>query len=111
MKSSRLILTALSGLFALGTVVGRPAVAKADTASTAAIVAGVAAIAGAIIYDSNNHPYYVRNNRRYYITQSEEQYYRSRHRGVERRAYVPEQEYPVARNPYQNRGNGNYQHH
>jgi hypothetical protein len=74
--------------------------AQADTASTAAIIAGAAAIAGAILYDSNNHPYYIRNNHRYYITQQEDQYYRSHHPGYTRRAYVPEQQYPVARDPY-----------
>jgi hypothetical protein len=98
----------------MGTLSGVPSVAKADTASTAAIIAGVAAITGAILYDSSNHPYYVRNNHRYYITQNEEQYYRSHHHGVVRRAYVPEQEYPVARDPYHghygDNGNG-YDHH
>ena len=75
-------------------------VAKADTASTAAIIAGAAAIVGALLYDANNRPYYVRNNHRHYVTQGEAQCYRSRHRGVERRAYVPEQAFPVARDPY-----------
>ena len=64
---------------------------------------GTAAIVGALVYDSNNHPYYVRNNRRYYVTQQEAGYYRSHHQGVERRAYVPEREYPVQRDPYHNR--------
>lgn len=102
MKSSRLVSTALGGLLTLGVFAGTPVVAKADTASTAAIVAGAAAIVGALVYDSNNHPYYVRNNRRYYVTQQEAQYYRSRHRGVQRNAWVPEPEYPVARDPYHN---------
>ncbi len=75
-------------------------VAKADTASTAAIIAGAAAIVGALLYDANNRPYYVRGGHRYYVTQREAQYYRGHHHGVERRAYVPEQEYPVARDPY-----------
>jgi hypothetical protein len=72
----------------------------ADTASTVAIAAGAAAIVGALLYDSNDRPYYVRNNHRYYVTQPEEQYYRVHHHGVVRKAYVPEQEYPVARDPY-----------
>jgi hypothetical protein len=106
MQFSRIVSTTLGGLLVVGALSGAPSAAKADTASTAAIIAGVAAITGAILYDSSNHPYYVRNNHRYYITQNEEHYYRSHHRGVERRAYVPEQEYPVARDPYHGGDNG-----
>jgi hypothetical protein len=72
----------------------------ADTASTAAIAAGAAAIAGALLYDSSNHPYYIRDNHRYYVTASEASYYRSHHHGVTRKAFVPEQEYAVKRDPY-----------
>ncbi len=107
MKPSALIATALGAVFAFGSLDASQDVAKADTASTAAIVAGAAAIVGALLYDSNNHPYYVRDNRRYYVTQNEAQYYRKRHRGVVRNAYVPEQEYPIARDPY--RGNNGRQ--
>lgn len=89
---------------------GTPAPAQADTASTAAIAAGAAAIVGALLYDSNNRPYYVRNGHRYYVTQDEERYYRGHHPGVERRAYVPEREYPVARDPYHGRPNNNGRH-
>jgi len=110
MKSSRLVSTALGGLLTLGALGGTPTVAKADTASTAAIVAGAAAIVGALLYDGNNHPYYVHNNRRYYVTQNEAQYYRARHQGVMRNAYVPEREYPVARDPY-HQGQGQGQGH
>ena len=38
---------------------------------------------------------------KYYVTQSEAKYYRGRHpHGVERRAFVPEQEYDTQRDPY-----------
>lgn len=100
MKLSPLILPALGGLLVFGSITGTPAPAKADTTSTALIAAGAAAIVGALIYDSNNHPYYVRNNRRYYVTQQEASYYRGHHPGYTRQTYVPEREYPVARDPY-----------
>jgi hypothetical protein len=100
MKISALVLPALGGLLVLGSVAGTPAPAKADTASTAAIIAGAAGIVGALLYDANNHPYYVRNNHRYYVTQQEATYYRGHHPGYTRQAYVPEREYPVARDPY-----------
>ncbi len=100
MKFSSVLLPALGGLLVLGSIGGTPTAAKADTASTVAIAAGAAAIVGALLYDGNNHPYYVRNNHRYYVTQNEAQYYRGHHQGVTRQAYVPEREYPVARNPY-----------
>src|SRR5262249_37248420 len=77
-----------------------PQPAAADTASTAAIVAGAAAIVGALLYDSSNKPYYVRSGHRYYVTQQEAQYYRAHHHMVQRQAWVPENEYPVARDPY-----------
>jgi hypothetical protein len=109
MKFPRLVSTALGGLLVLGTLGGTQPAAKADTASTAAIVAGAAAIVGALLYDSNNHPYYVRNNHRYYVTQNEAQYYRGHHQGVVRKAYVPEQEYPIARDPYHG-NNGDHGH-
>jgi acyl-coenzyme A thioesterase PaaI-like protein len=105
-KYPRHVSATLGGLALLGTLSGAATAAKADTASTAAIVAGAAAIVGALLYDSNSRPYYVRNDHRYYVTQGEAQYYRSHHRGVVRRAYVPEQEYPVARDPYRGNGGG-----
>src|SRR5450755_359131 len=111
MKFPGLISTPLGGLLVLGTLGGAPTAAMADTASTVAIAAGAAAIVGALLYDSTNRPYYVRNNHRYYVTQPEEQYYRARHHGVVRKAYVPEQEYPVARDPYHgNNGNQGHPH-
>ena len=70
------------------------------------ILTCIIGIVGALLIDANNRPYYVKNNRRYYVTQPEAQYYRSHHHVVQRRAYVPEQEYPVARNPYQGGNNG-----
>jgi hypothetical protein len=88
----------------VGAVEGTSSIAQADTASTAAIIAGAAAITGALLYDSSNRPYYVRNNHRYYVSQQEAQYYRGHHQGVERRAYVPEHEYPVARGPQDDHG-------
>jgi hypothetical protein len=78
----------------LAVSVARPA--QADQSSTA-IYVGAAAIVGALLIDGNNHPYYVRDNRRYYVTQGEASYYRSHHHMMVRRAYVPENEYPVAR--------------
>lgn len=101
MKLSRIVLPALSGLLLVGSVGGVQAPAKADTTSTVLIAAGAAAIVGALLYDGNNHPYYVRDNHRYYVTQDEAQYYRGHHQLQQRQAWVPEREYPVARNPYQ----------
>jgi hypothetical protein len=92
------------------TTVAMPRPAQADTATTAAIITGAAAIVGALLLDGNNQPYYVNNNRKYYVTQPEANYWQSHHHVVVRRAYVPESEYPVARNagyrvPQQQRGN------
>lgn len=80
------------------TFVAIPRPAQADTTSTVLIAAGAAAIVGALLLDANNRPYYVKNNHRYYVTQSEANYYRSHHKVVARQAWVPENEYPVARN-------------
>jgi hypothetical protein len=92
---------------------GAQSAARADAGSTAAIIAGAAAITGALIYDSSNHPYYVQSGHRYYVSQQQATWYRGHHQGTERRAYVPEKEYPVAR-AYDNRGdnhdNGNQDH-
>jgi len=102
MKISSLVLPALSGLLLLGSVGGTAMPAKADTASTLMIAGAAASIVGALLYDSNNRPYYINNHRRYYVTQQEAGYYRSHHQGYMRQAYVPEREYPVARDPYHN---------
>jgi hypothetical protein len=88
--------------FALGAgliatiAIGAPRPAQANTTSTAFIIAGAAAIVGALLVDSQNKTYYVKNNKRYYVTPDEATYYRSHHKVVERKAYVPENEYPVA---------------
>lgn len=79
------------------TTVSFPRPAQADATSTA-IAAAAGAIVGALLLDGNNQPYYVNNNRKYYVTQQEANYWRSRHKVVVRKAYVPEAEYPVARN-------------
>jgi len=99
MKIQTLRMAAVVGMLsaAFTTTGVAPSVARADTASTAAIIAGAAAITGALIYDSSNHPYYVQSGRRYYVTPSQATWYRQHHRGTERRAYIPETEYPVAR--------------
>jgi hypothetical protein len=101
MNVSRRASTAAGAILVAATLGGAPQVARADTASTVAIAAGAAAIVGALLYDSSNHPYYVRDGHRYYVTQDEARYYRSHHPGGRmRQAYVPEREYPVARDPY-----------
>jgi len=79
-----------------------PRPAQADAQSTATIV-GAAAIVGALLIDGNNQPYYINNNRRYYVSQDQATYYRSHHHMVQRRAWVPENEYPVARQPMRHR--------
>jgi hypothetical protein len=99
--------TAIGSLILAATLVA-PQPVPADTASTAAIVAGAMGIVGALLIDANNRPYYVKNNHRYYVTQPEAQYYRGHHHVVQRQAYVPEQEYPIARNPYQGGNNGRH---
>jgi hypothetical protein len=95
-----LVPTALAGLLVASSLTAAPTRADADAASTAAIAAAAGAVVGALLYDSSNHPYYVRDGHRYYLTSGEAQYYRAHHHGVMRSAYVPEREYPVARDPY-----------
>jgi hypothetical protein len=94
MKRTSLALASLIGTLFAASVTGVPRIASADTTSTAAIIAGAAAIAGALIYDSQNHPYYIRDRHRYYVTDEQARWYKQHHHGSERRAYVPEQEYP-----------------
>jgi hypothetical protein len=53
-----------------------PRPAAADEASTAAIVAGAAAIVGGLLYDANNRPYYQHGGRRVYVSQRVAQEYR-----------------------------------
>jgi len=103
-------MAASAGMLAIALSMGAPSMVRADAGSTAAIIAGAAAIAGALIYDSSNHPYYVQNGHRYYVSQQEAAYYRGHHRGYERRAYVPEPEYPVSRAYGSRGGNENNDH-
>jgi hypothetical protein len=56
-------------------MVAMPRPASADTQSTAAIVAAAALIAGAIAYDSNGQPYYVREGRCWYVRTNVANYY------------------------------------
>jgi hypothetical protein len=107
MKVQQKITTALGALAIAASLAATELPAHADTASTAAIVAGAAGIVGALLYDANNRPYYIRSGHRYYVTSGEASYYRSHHHGVERRAFVPEQEYDVRRDPY----HGGSSHH
>lgn len=102
-------MAAVAGMLAIALSMGAPSVVRADTGSTAAIIAGAAAITGALIYDAGNHPYYVQSGHRYYVSQQQAVWYRGHHRGYERRAYVPEPEYPVARE-YGNQGGRNDDH-
>lgn len=94
---------ALKGL-AVGTAlvaaitISLPRPVQADTTSTALFAVGAAAIVGALLYDGNNQPYYVKNNRRYYVSRNEAAYYRSHHHLVQRQAWVQEYDYPVQRN-------------
>jgi hypothetical protein len=54
----------------LFTLIGGPVPVKADTTSTLLISAGIAAIAGAIIYNNGHKPYYNdRYGRRHYVRQ------------------------------------------
>lgn len=113
MKNSRLVSSALGALLALGALNQTQTAAKADTTSTAAIAAGAAAIVGALLYDGNRQPYYVRDNRHYYVSQSEANYYRAHHHVSQRNVYVAQ---PVNRNRYygnprNDRGNGHASGH
>lgn len=83
-----------------------PRTAQADQTSTALYAVGAAAIVGALLYDGNNRPYYLNNNRRYYVSQGQANYYRSHHHGYQRNAWVPENEYPVQNNGYQQQQRG-----
>jgi hypothetical protein len=64
--------------------------AQADTATTAAIVAGLGAIAGALIYDSNRHQYYyVRSGRHVYVDNNTANAYYQRHPNMHRDSRDP----------------------
>ncbi len=69
MTTIPLLRTAVVASLALAaTAFTLPRPAAADTASTAAIVAGAAAIVGGLLYDANNRPYYERGGRRVYVS-------------------------------------------
>src|ERR1700685_1645765 len=60
--------TALALCVAIGGSIATPAVALADTGSTAAAIA-IGAIIGTLIYDSSRHQYYyVNDNRHVYVS-------------------------------------------
>jgi hypothetical protein len=80
MKSSHIASTALGAMIALGSFGAATAPAVADTASTAAIAIGAAAIIGALLTDNSGRSYYVRGNQRHYVSHDTAVYYRS-HRG------------------------------
>jgi len=64
--------------------------AQADTATTAAIVAGLGAIAGALVYDSNKHQYYyVKSGRHVYVSNSTSNAYYQRHPNMHRDSRDP----------------------
>ena len=79
MNTSRLISLPLAGLITLGTLGGTATVAQADTASTAAIAIGAAAIVGALLTDNSGRSYYVNGNQRHYVSHDTATYYRSHH--------------------------------
>jgi hypothetical protein len=59
--------TAIAACITIGGSFATPAVASADTGSTAALIA-IGAIVGTLIFDSNQHQYYyVRSGRRVYV--------------------------------------------
>ena len=64
--------------------------AQADQSSTAAIVAGLGAIAGALIYDSNRHQYYYnRGGRHQYVSNDTANAYYQRHPNMHRDSRDP----------------------
>jgi len=64
--------------------------AEADQASTAAIVAGLGAIVGALIYDSNRHQYYYnRGGRHQYVSNDTANAYYQRHPNMHRDSRDP----------------------
>ena len=81
MNTSRLFSLPLAGLITLGTLGGTAAVAQADTASTAAIAIGAAAIVGALLTDNSGRSYYVNGNQRHYVSHDTAMYYRGHHGG------------------------------
>jgi hypothetical protein len=97
-NSSSLKGLAVGAALVAAVTISLPRPAQADATSTALYAVGAAAIVGALLYDGNNRPYYIKDNRRYYVSQDAARYYRSHHDGYMRQAWVPEREYPVAQN-------------
>ncbi len=79
MTSSHLVSTTLGGLIALSTFGMTAAPAAADT--NASMIAGAAAIVGALLSDNSGRSYYVQSNQRHYVSHDQAMYYRSHHRG------------------------------
>ena len=73
-------LGALAACVAIGGSIATPAAALADTASTAAIAAGIGAIIGTLLYDNSRHQYYyVRGGRHVYVSNDQaQQWYQRR---------------------------------
>ena len=73
-------LGALAAGIAIAGSVTTPAVALADTATTAAIAAGIGAIVGTLLYDSTRHQYYyIRSGHHYYVSNgTAQQWYQRR---------------------------------
>jgi hypothetical protein len=64
--------------------------AQADQASTAAIIAGLGAIAGTLIYDANRHQYYYnRGGRHVYVDNNTSNAYYQRHPNMHRDSRDP----------------------
>ena len=84
MKSiiTRLTLVLAVACMAFGAMAPRPA--AADTQSTAAIIAGAAAIVGALLSDNSGNQYYVNDGYRHYVNRDVANYYRSHRRDFDR---------------------------
>lgn len=75
-----------AGLLASLTVFAMPSPASADTRSTMAIAAAAALVVGAIAYDHDGRPYYMRDGRRWFVSRDVVQYYQV-HRWDRRRGH------------------------
>ena len=69
-----------------------PRPASADEETTAVIAIGAAAIVGALLYDANRQPYYIRGGRRCYVSAPVATYYYREH---EPRGYYAREGYYV----------------
>lgn len=75
LKSNLTKIVLATGMLA-ATMIALPKPASADTGSTIAIAAAAAAIVGAIAYDSQGRPYYMRDRQRFYVSQDTANYWR-----------------------------------